>query len=410
MSQQSGPPEAPRGLLVLLTAAAFLIFAQAFMIAPILPRLAAAFGTSPETVGLAIPAYLVPYGLMTLLWGPLSDRVGRRPVILGSLLAFTVLTAATGLAHSAGVFILMRLVTAIGASGVVPIALALIGDTFPFQRRGHALGWLFGGMAGGIAVGSTVSAIAEPYIGWPGLFMAAAAAGLALFILALTTRVLPRVHRPAARAPLGKIAAGYLALLRNRRGLRTYSYVFINAMLHSGVYTWLGLYLQQRFGLGPVGIGLALLGYGIPGFLLGPVIGRLVDRVGRAWIIPSGVALGAACALLLATPLPLVGAALTVTVLSLGYDMTQPPLGGIVTDLPGNRGQAMGLNVFTLFTGFGLGSLAFQALLPAGFAIALSVFGLAALLAALAAIPLFRTEQPTVAQPSVKPAEPVPSP
>lgn len=170
--------------------------------------------------------------------------------------------------------------------------------------------------------------------------------------------------------------------------MRTYSYVFINAMLHSGVYTWLGLYLQQRFNFGPVGIGLVLLGYGIPGFLLGPVIGRVVDRVGRARIIPAGVALGAACALVLATPFPVVGAALTITALSLGYDMTQPPLGGIVTDLPDNRGQAMALNVFTLFTGFGLGSLAFQALLPAGFAITLSLFGLAA----LAAIPLFRAD------------------
>jgi hypothetical protein len=57
-------------------------------------------------------------------------------------------------------------------------------------------------------------------------------------------------------------------------------------------------------------------------------------------------------------------AAVLVTVLSLGYDLTQPLLGGIVTALPAlpaNRGQALGFNVFTLFVGFGLGSLIFQA-------------------------------------------------
>jgi len=60
------------------------------------------------------------------------------------------------------------------------------------------------------------------------------------------------------------------------------------------VFTWLGLYLQHRFGLGEVGIGLALLGYGVPGFLLGPLIGRrLADRRGRARLIPPGVAVGA---------------------------------------------------------------------------------------------------------------------
>ncbi|MGW9479659.1 hypothetical protein ACWGRK_15945 [Saccharomonospora azurea] len=75
--------------------------------------------------------------------------------------------------------------------------------------------------------------------------------------------------------------------------------------------------------------------------------------------------------------------------------MTQPPLGGIVTDLPGHGGLAMALNVFTLFTGMGLGSLAFQAIQqPAGFTVAFTVFGAAALLAAVLAVPLFRHEQP----------------
>ncbi|BCL78595.1 MFS transporter [Ktedonobacteria bacterium brp13] len=392
MFHQSDPP---RGLLALLTAAAFLIFVQAFMIAPILPRLAEVFGTEPGVVGLALPAYLVPYGVMTLVWGPLSDRVGRRPVILGSLVAFIVLTATTAFTNSVGGFIGMRLATAVGASGVVPISLALIGDLFPFAQRGRALGWLFGGMAGGIAFGSAGGALTEPYLGWHGLFLIVAAAGLVLLAAALGLRALPATPHPATVAPLRAVVAGYMALLRNVRGCRTYGYVLINAVLQSGVYSWLGVYMQQRFSLGSFGIGLTLLGYGIPGFLLGPVIGHLADRYGRARLIPAGVALGAICALLLAAPLPRIAVQAIVIALSLGYDMTQPPLGGIVTDLPGNRGLAMGINVFTLFTGFGLGSLLFQALLfPFGFPVALIVFGVGAAIAAAIAVPLFRDERP----------------
>ena len=79
--------------------------------------------------------------------------------------------------------------------------------------------------------------------------------------------------------------------------------------------------------------------------------------------------------------------------LSLGYDMTQPLFGGIVTALGGKRaGQAMGLNVFTLFTGFGLGSLLFGAVLQLGFETALALFSLVQLGAAIAALPLFRSE------------------
>src|SRR5881409_370197 len=80
--------------------------------------------------------------------------------------------------------------------------------------------------------------------------------------------------------------------------------------------------------------------------------------------------------------------------LSLGYDMTQPLLAGIVTALGGRQrgGQAMGLNVFTLFTGFGIGSFLFGEALRLGFGPALAIFSAVQLGAAVAALPLFRSE------------------
>lgn len=178
------------------------------------------------------------------------------------------------------------------------------------------------------------------------------------------------------------------------RAQRTYAYVLINAVVQSGVYTWLGIYLHQRFGLGEIGIGLALLGYGVPGVLFGPLIGRLADHHGRARIIPAGVALTGVCALLLAASLPLLAVQLAIIALSLGFDLTQPLLAGIVTDLRGSRGQAVALMAFTLFIGFGLGSLLFQWALALGFAMALTIFGVTAVLAAGLALALFRGEQP----------------
>jgi hypothetical protein len=100
------------------------------------------------------------------------------------------------------------------------------------------------------------------------------------------------------------------------------------------------------------------------------------------------------CALLLAVPLPLLAVQLAIVTLSLGFDLTQPLLAGIVTDLQGNRAQAVGLMAFTLFTGFGLGSLLFQWALAWGFGAALLTFGAAALLAAAVAWALFRCERP----------------
>lgn len=375
----------------MLTASAFLIFAQAFMVAPILPRLAQLFGSDVGVVGLSVPAYLVPYGVVTLFWGPLADRFGRRPVILIALASFTALTAATLTSPSVAWFIAWRMGAGAVASGVVPVGLALIGDLFAYSERGRAVGWLFGGMAGGMAVGSTAGALAEPSVGWHGLFAVVAVGGLLLLAAAAVT--MPDLPGAARSVSPRAVLHAYVSLLQSRRARRTYGYVGFNAVLHSGVYTWLGLYLHQRFGLGPVGVGLGLLGYGIPGFVLGPLIGRLADRHGRAGLVPAGVGVGALAVLGLAAPVPLVAAALLVTLLSLGYDLTQPLLAGIVTDLPGHRGQAVAFMAVTLFVGFGVGSLVFQAALTFGFTIALTLFGVVAALAAVLALPTFADER-----------------
>ena len=380
-------------LLWVLSAATFLIFFQAYMVAPLIPRLSHVFGVSSRSIGLVVPAYMIPYGVATLFYGLLSDRLGRRPIMFASLLAFVVFTALTATAQSASQMILWRLVTGLGASGVVPLALALMGDLFPYEHRGRPLGWLFGAMAGGAAFGATAGVILQAFVGWRMLFVGVAVA--AACVLALLLLYDPLFRAPSAGRVLSfrEVFTGYRSLLAVGRGLRTYGYVLWNGIFHGGVFAWLGVYLAQRYSLGDVGIGLALLGYGIPGFLLGPTIGRAADRWGRRWLIPAGLAIAAIAVAVLIPKIPLLMAPVAAATLSLGYDMTQPLLAGIVTDLDRKRvGQAMGLNVFALFVGFGLGSLLFGEALRLGYGIALAIFGGVQLLAALIAIPFFRFE------------------
>src|SRR5207247_8732430 len=110
-----------------------------------------------------------------------------------------------------------------------------------------------------------------------------------LVLLVPYRHLLGDAPRTSTRGNLSAVFAAYHALLGSERGRRTYAYVLLNAIFHSGVFTWLGVYFSRRYGLGEVGIGLALLGYGVPGFLLGPPIGRAADRWGRRWLSPSGL-------------------------------------------------------------------------------------------------------------------------
>nr|WP_290223534.1 MFS transporter [Trichocoleus desertorum] len=384
-------------LFILLSIAAGLIFLQGYMIAPLIPRLAEVFNVPVQEIGFIVPAYMLSYALTALFYGVLSDRFGRWSVIRISLAMFVIFTALTATAQTASQMATWRLLTGIGASGVIPLTFALIGDLFPFDQRGSKLGLVFAAMEGGMAAGSAGGAILEPFWGWRSLFLGTAV---------LAALVLWRLHRYGALfdtpsidklPPLREIFRGYSQILSSFRGQRTYAYVLWNGIYHSGVYTWLGLYLSQRYNMDAFNIGLTILGYGIPGLLLSSLIGRAVDRWGRRWLVPLGLVMAALGGMAMIFEIPSYATTVAVLILSLGYDLTQPLFVGIVTDLGDSNslGQTMGLKVFALFTGFGIGSWIFGELLHFGFAVSLALFGGIQLVVGLVAIPLFWQEVPS---------------
>ncbi|WLT39215.1 MFS transporter [Synechocystis sp. B12] len=124
-------------LFGLLSIAAGLIFLQGYMIAPLIPRLAEIFDVSAQEIGFIVPAYMLAYALAALFYGILSDRFGRWPVIQISIIVFITCTALTATAQTAAQMTFWRLLTGLGASGVIPLTFALIGDMFPYNQRGQ---------------------------------------------------------------------------------------------------------------------------------------------------------------------------------------------------------------------------------------------------------------------------------
>lgn len=367
------------------------------MVAPLIPYIASQLHVTREAAGWMVPAYLLPYGVGSITYGVLADRWGRRGILLFCLALFAVCCGCTATARTMDALILWRVATAAGGGGIALVSLTLAGDLFPEEERGHALGALFGAIAGGAAFGSTLGGLLTPVFGWRGLFVGVAV--LSLLPLAALLPYWARLARPAGavrQTTLREVGRGYAELVSTARARNTFAYIFLNGVFHSGTFTWLGVYLTDRFQLTEAGIGLALLGYGIPGFLLGPLLGKLVDRRGRGRVLPWGLGLATLAGALLILPVPLWVAVATITLLSLGFDLSHPLLAGIVTTLaPHRRGQAMGLNGFILFLGFGLGSLIFGwALERWGFASTVAVFGLVQGGLAVASLRLFRAELP----------------
>src|SRR5699024_5554601 len=98
-------------LLWVLAGETSLICFKAFMVSPLIPMFSDVFGVSVEMVGLIVPAYLITYGVATLVYCVLSDRFGQRPVIFGSLISFILLTGLTAMVDSVSTMITIRLLT-----------------------------------------------------------------------------------------------------------------------------------------------------------------------------------------------------------------------------------------------------------------------------------------------------------
>jgi predicted MFS family arabinose efflux permease len=380
--------------LWVMAAIAFAVFYSNYMMAPLIPALSREFSVSPYQMGWLIPGFLIPYGISTLVYGALSDRWGRAPVLLTVLCFASVTMVLLSFARSWRTLLIARILSAVGCGGIVTISLAIVGDRYPYEVQGRPMGRMFGGIAAGIAFGSTLGPLLNPLVGWRNEYrgLACVCCLAAAFLINSSKSALKATVWPT---PFRQVIREYLAVLEAPRGGRTLALIFCNGVFHGGIFAWLGLLLMRRYHLHDTGIGLTLAGYGLPGIFFGTVIGKWADRYGRSYVVPAGFIWAAICAFLLIPHSPRLVAALVIAALSMGFDATHPLMSSITTSLdPGHRGQITGLATFTNFVGMGIGAFCFQQLIAFGFTVALAIFASVHVLLGLAAFYGFRGERP----------------
>jgi predicted MFS family arabinose efflux permease len=373
---------------------ALLVFYSNYMVAPLIPTFSQEFGVTPYRLGWLVPGFSIAYGVSTLVYGVVSDRFGRVPILAILLVFASLATVLVSFATTARELIALRILSGIGTGGMVTIALADIGDRYPYVVQGRPMGWIFGAVAAGMGLGSSLGPILNPVVGWRNEFRVLAC-GFFIIAILLGQRIKSRIHRK--RRPYRSIASEYLCILDAPRGGRTMVFIFCNAIFQGGVFAWLGLLIANRYHLGDIGIGIVLLGYGLPDLFFGGVIGGWADRYGRRYVIPTGFLLAGVCALFLALPISSLLAALIITALSVGFEATHPLMSSITTSLdPKYRGQITGLATFAKFLGMAVGALLFERLMHISFSTALVAFAVSQILVGLGAIWAFRGEYPAM--------------
>ncbi len=262
------------------------------MILPLLPYYALKLNATPELIGLMTATFSVAQLFAAPYWGRLSDRYGRRPILLIGLSASAVAYVIFGLATSVWLLFLSRLVQGAGG-GTTGVAQAYVADTIKPAGRAKALGWLSAATSAGVAVGPAIGSFSHAYFGpsAPG-FVAAA---LCLINVAFAWRWLPESRVPTGNAPVRRPvwAAAAEVFEHPARPVSRLIWIYGTGMFaFSCLTSVLALFLDVRFGVTEETIGYFYSYVGALSFLMRSLfLGPVVSRFGETRTMRAGTAI-----------------------------------------------------------------------------------------------------------------------
>jgi len=304
-------------LLLILASVQFFSIVDFMVVMPLGPQLRRTMGIDTFQFGLIVSSYTVSAGVAGLLGSSILDRFGRRRAYLSLFTGFLTGTLLCGLSFNYATLLFARIVT--GAFGGIlgGMALAIIGDVFPDERRGRATGVLMSAFALASVVGVPICIEIGTRFGWHVPFLVLAAVGLPFLLLGL--RVLP----PLRDHLDGRVHSHPWAQLRqtfnHANHLRAFALTFAIMFGGFSVIPYISLYLVGNVGVTEHNLTWVYVTGGLLTLVGAPLIGRLADRFGKLSVYRV-VASVAACLMLVVTtlsPVPLVLAVGVVGVLML---------------------------------------------------------------------------------------------
>jgi MFS transporter, DHA1 family, inner membrane transport protein len=270
-----------RGRVVLLVLAAvqFTSIVDFMIVMPLGPELMKTLAIDPKRFGMIVSSYTISASVAGLLSASIVDRFDRKAAFLWLYTGFLVGTLCCGLAPGYLSLLAARVVT--GAFGGIlgGLAMAIIGDVFPEERRGAANGALMSAFAVASVAGVPFGLVLGERYGWHAPFLMLA--GLGLLVLAAGTRALPRLgsHLDAARSanPLIELRV----LMTHPEHLRAFALIVTLMLGGFAVIPYMATYLVANVGVSTASLPLVYIAGGGLTVVAAPLIGKLADRHGK---------------------------------------------------------------------------------------------------------------------------------
>jgi DHA1 family bicyclomycin/chloramphenicol resistance-like MFS transporter len=319
------------------------------MYLPSLPDIARQLHASTAQVQFTISAYLIGFAVGQIFYGPVSDRHGRKPVLMAAMALYCVASLACALSTSIEMLIIARTFQALGGSGGIVLTRAIVRDIYAGARAGRELSLIGSVMALAPVLAPIAGGLLQTGFGWRAVFFALVAAGLVgagIVWLLLPETLNTRAAEPVSIASMGR---SYRIVVRNPAYL---AYLGITSASYAGLFAWISgaaFVLQNLYGLTPFDFGVAFA-LGSIGYMTGSALAaRIVVRFGLDGVLGvggcacavGGLGMVAAVALGLSSSLSLVA---PVAIYLAGLGMVLPQgIAGAMTPFPERAGAASSL-------------------------------------------------------------------
>lgn len=402
MSYTAAVPRSPEPIRPATTGSRGILFLTVFIhllgfgiIIPLLPYYAETYGARALVIGLLTTSFSFCQFLFAPVWGRLSDRVGRRPVLIGSLLVTGVSYLVYAAAHSLLVLFLSRMLAGM-AGAVLSTAQAYVADTTTPENRTKGMGLIGAAFGMGFIFGPAMGGILSRW-GYAAPAYASAALALlaAVFAFFLLRESLPPELRRATSRRGHPLAALGEALGRPVVG--TVLGLFFTATLcFAGMEAILALFTQHYFGFGPHQIGylFAYVGF-VAALMQAGIVGRLVKRFGERALVRAGLVLMGASFVTAGLHPPFALFLVVMAGIAIASGILTPSLSGLISlassadEQGGVLGVYQSLGSLARAVGPFLGGFAFDVISPGA---PLWMAGIVLFIAALAAARLPRRE------------------
>jgi predicted MFS family arabinose efflux permease len=338
-------------MIMALSIMAFFANGDNYAVAPLLINISKDLNIGISSAAESVTAYMLTFGLFTIIFGPLGDRYGKTKIINIAAFGTAIFSMLGAFAFNLPSLIFFRAMNGAFGAGIFPVTMALVGESFEASNRQKAIGKVMGMMFLGGASATALGGALAYFGSWRLVYFIY---GLAELILAVVMiRILPKTPGVMEKLEFTRV---YKEALSNKNLVGVVGTIMLVGFSVFGSFTYSGKLVESRTGYNVLYVGLILTLFGVATVVGGRIAPRLREKLKNNFLLSAGL-LGSISLLTISFSLSPVLIGIALFGFGLAFVSLQSTLVSTAQEtMPKLRGTAMSLASFNMFVGGAIGT------------------------------------------------------